>query len=142
MTTILNPAPYKALPEDIFPYIDYFIPNEHEIDGYVLDSIDNEIEKGKYMLAKGVKNVIITLGSRGALLVNNYKEILFAAKKVKAVDTTAAGDSFVGAFVNELSKNKFIEEAIEFAIKASAITATKRGAIQSLPTKEEVDKII
>ncbi len=142
MTTILNPAPYKALPEDIFPYIDYFIPNEHEIDGYVLDAIDDEIEKGKYMLAKGVKNVIITLGSRGALLVNKDKEILFTAKKVKAVDTTAAGDSFVGTFVNELNKNKSIEKAIEFAIKASAITVTKRGAIQSLPTKEEVDKII
>ncbi len=139
ITTILNPAPYKPLPEDIFSYIDYFIPNEHEIDGYVLEDIDDEIEKGKYMLNKGVKNVIITLGSRGALLVNNDKEILFNARKVNAIDTTAAGDSFVGAFVYELSKDKPIEEAIEYAIKASSITVTKQGAIQSLPTKEEVD---
>lgn len=141
ITTILNPAPYKPLPEDIFPYIDYFIPNEHEIDGYVLETIDDEIEKGKYMLTKGAKNVIITLSSRGALLVNKDKEILFNARKVKAIDTTAAGDSFVGAFVTELSKDRPIEDAIEDAIKASSLTVTKQGAIQSLPTKEEVDKI-
>lgn len=141
ITTILNPAPYKPLPEDIFPYIDYFIPNEHEIDGYVLETIDDEIEKGKYMLTKGAKNVIITLSSRGALLVNKDKEILFNARKVKAIDTTAAGDSFVGAFVTELSKDRPIEDAIKDAIKASSLTVTKQGAIQSLPTKEEVDKI-
>lgn len=141
ITTILNPAPYKPLPEDIFPYIDYFIPNEHEIDGYVLETIDDEIEKGKYMLTKGAKNVIITLSSRGALLVNKDKEILFNARKAKAIDTTAAGDSFVGAFVTELSKDRPIEDAIEDAIKASSLTVTKQGAIQSLPTKEEVDKI-
>ena len=85
-----------------------------------------------------VKNLIVTLGSSGSLHVNKDTEEFHSAYKVKAIDTTAAGDSFIGGFIRAYSEDN-IGEAIEFATKVSAIVVTRRGAQTSIPTIEEVE---
>ena len=137
LITILNPAPYAELNEDVYPYIDYFIPNEHELDQFVPENMSYE-DKARLLVEKGIKNVIVTLGEKGSLLVNKGKEVHIEPFKVKAIDTTAAGDSYVGAFVTALSEGKDIVEAMKFASKCSSITVTRIGAISSLPTIDEI----
>lgn len=138
LTVVLNPAPYtKDLPEDIYPYLDYFIPNEHEMDSFVLGNM-NYIEKAKVILNKGAKNVIVTLGDKGSICVNNESVIEQKSYKVKAVDTTGAGDCFCGSFVTALSKGKALKQCLDFATKCSSIAVTRKGAISSLPKLEEV----
>ncbi|MCR5185170.1 MAG: ribokinase, partial [Bacilli bacterium] len=91
-----------------------------------------------YMVNQGIKNVIVTLGDKGSLLVNKDEVIKVEPHKVDAVDTTAAGDSYLGAFVTALSEGKNVKEAMEFASKVSSITVTRKGAIASLPSLEEI----
>ena len=135
---VLNPAPARRnLPNAVYPNIDFFIPNEHEIDTYA-PAICSYEEKARMLIDKGVKNVVITLGENGSLLVNKDMSKLIAPHKVKAIDTTAAGDSYCGALVNALSEGKDIISALEFASKCSSITVTRKGAINSLPHKEDL----
>ena len=137
LLTILNPAPYMEIDDDIYPYIDYFIPNEHELEQFVCEGND-VVSKAKILLNRGVKNVIVTLGEKGSILVNKKGIINIAPHKVKAIDTTAAGDSYVGALIAALSQDIDILDAMNFASKCSSITVTRKGAIQSLPTKEDL----
>ena len=140
--TILNPAPAKELDDEIIKNSDLIIPNESElsvITGMKTDSQEEIKEAGKKLLNLGVKDLIITLGSKGSLFFNKEICEFHSAYKVKAIDTTAAGDSFIGGLVRELDLNmKNIGEAIEFATKVSAIAVTKKGAQTSIPTIEEV----
>ncbi len=132
-TVILNPSPSVKLDKEFLSYIDILIPNETEID--IIGGID-------YVFQCGVKNIILTLGKKGCELItkedNKINRKKFGAYDVKVVDTTAAGDSFLGGIVKMLSEDKTIEEAIIFAIKVSNITVTKKGAIDSIPTYDEV----
>lgn len=141
-TVILNPAPApEGIPEEILKKIDYITPNETELyrlaggEGENINDIEMAAQR---LLDKGVKNVIVTLGKRGALLVNEEKKQLYPAEVVEAVDTTAAGDCFNGAFVVGLAEGKE-EEAISFANLASSITVTRKGALNSIPTRDEVN---
>ena len=140
--TILNPAPARELSDEIIKNSDFIIPNESElalITGMAVET-EEEIKKaGKKLLDMGVKNLIITLGSKGSLHLNRDKCEFHSAYKVKAIDTTAAGDSFIGGVVRELNGDN-ISEAIEFGTKVSAIAVTKKGAQTSIPTIEEVIK--
>jgi ribokinase len=138
LTTILNPAPYHELPDDVFPFIDYFIPNEHELASFVGKQNADYQEAARVLLKKGLKNLIVTLGKNGSLFINRETQIKIEPIKVDAIDTTAAGDSFLGAFVTALSQDKSIKQAMEFANRCSAITVTRKGAIVSLPKLEEV----
>ena len=141
LIVVMNPAPYRNnIPDDCFANIDYFVPNEHELDSYVQGDMDY-IQKSLQILNKGVKNVIVTLGEKGSVLVNKNEQIKVKSHRVEAVDTTAAGDSYCGAFVTALSKGKSVKEAIEFASLCSSITVTRKGAINSLPKLEEVEKL-
>lgn len=132
-TVILNPSPAVKLDEEFLSYIDILIPNETEID--TIGGID-------YVFECGVKNIILTLGKNGCELITKEKDRInrkkFDAYDVKVVDTTAAGDSFLGGIVKMLAEEKTIEEAIIFAIKVSNITVTRKGAIDSIPTYNEV----
>lgn len=140
--TILNPAPARGLSDEIIKNSDFIIPNESElalITGMAVET-EEEIKKaGKKLLDMGVKNLIITLGSKGSLHLNRDKCEFHSTYKVKAIDTTAAGDSFIGGVVRELNGDN-ISEAIEFGTKVSAIAVTKKGAQTSIPTIEEVIK--
>ncbi len=140
-TVILNPAPARQLSDELLSNIDYLTPNETELMKITSLSCndDKEIEKAcKYLLEKGVKNVIVTLGENGSMLVNKDLVEKISAFKVKSVDTTAAGDCFNGAFVTSLSKGDSLKEAITFASKAAAISVTRKGAISSLPSLKEI----
>jgi ribokinase len=136
---VLTPAPARVVPRETLAQVDVLIPNEYEAAQLAaLDTSDDE-ELGRALLDAGVKTVIITLGSKGALLVQKSGTQRFAAKKVEAVDTTAAGDSFTGALACALSEGRDIAEAVNFAIAAAAISVTRMGAQPSLPTRSEVE---
>ena len=143
MITILNPAPAKKLDDEIFSCCDYFIPNQSETEFYTGIYPDDEtsaLSAINKLQALGVSNIIITMGGKGVVYEEKGKIINVPAFKVNAIDTTAAGDTFVGAFVSELSNNKSIGDAILFANQAAAITVTRKGAQQSIPTRMEVVK--
>ena len=138
---ILNPAPGMKLPDDLFPSLYLITPNESETEVLtgisVRDnsSIKRAAEKLKEM---GVANVIITLGSEGAYLYNDAGGKHIPTRKVKAIDTTAAGDVFNGALAVALSEMKSLEEAVDFANHAAAISVTKMGAQASAPYRKEL----
>ena len=139
--TILNPAPAAQLNDEIIKNSDIIIPNESElgiITGMPTNTL-NEIEAAaQKLLNMGVKELIVTLGSQGSLHLNKKGSTLHSAYKVNAVDTTAAGDSFIGGLVKNIQDDN-LDEAIEFATKVSAITVTRKGAQISIPTIEEVE---
>lgn len=142
---IVDPAPAAPdLPDSFWKGIDYIKPNETELSiltGRSLKTAEELKEGALFMLGKGVKNVLVTMGGAGCMLVNREKAEFFPANKVQAVDTTAAGDSFTAAFALALSKGKSCEEAIVFGQKVSAIAVTRKGAQTSIPTMEEVENM-
>lgn len=140
-TVILNPAPAAKLDEEILKNVDILTPNETELEilsGHRTDTIEDIRSACEIMLNKGIKELIVTLGSRGCLHMNSQVSKKYDAYKVKAVDTTAAGDAFNGALAVYLSEGKTIDEAIDFAMKVGAMTVTKHGAQPSLPLISEV----
>lgn len=139
---ILNPAPAAKLDREFIKLVDYIVPNETEaslLTGIKVNSIESGREAAKNLLEAGCKNVIITLGERGALLINDTEEIFQKPYNVKPVDSTAAGDSFIGAFAYSLTKGLNHKDAMEFASAEGALTVTKIGAQPSLPSLMEVE---
>ena len=104
-------------------------------------TMDNIRNGAHALLEKGVKNILVTLGDKGVLFVNDRKEKLFPARKVTAVDTTAAGDCFNGAFVTGLAEEMSFDEAIVFANMASSLAVTRKGAQSSIPGREELEEL-
>lgn len=142
---LLNPAPAAKLPEEILGLVDYITPNESELSQITNMPIDSEeqiINAAKKLLSFGCKNVIATLGGKGALLVNEQTTKFIKGYKVKAIDTVGAGDSFNGALAVALIEGKTLEEAINFANAMGALTVQKQGAIPSLHTRDEVEEFI
>lgn len=142
---MLNAAPYAPIPEKLLPLITYISPNEHEaslMSGIEVCDIESAGEAIKVITKMGIKNVLITLGSRGAVIGNeNGYEFYPAIKGVVAVDPTAAGDSFVGAFCTAICAGLNNKDAMEFANCTAAITVSRMGAMPSLPYKNEVIKL-
>ncbi|MBS4538845.1 ribokinase [Clostridium sp. D2Q-11] len=140
--TILNPAPAKVLSYNLIKNIDLLTPNETELEiisGMKINNFDDVIKASKLLIDKGVKELIVTLGSEGSLYINKDIEKKFNAYKVDAVDTTAAGDSFNGGIVVSVIEGKSMDEAIDFASKVGALTVMKEGAQSSLPYRDEID---
>ncbi|MFK3794809.1 ribokinase [Pseudomonas sp. NPDC088444] len=139
---ILNPAPAVGpLPDDWYPWIDYLIPNESEataLTGLPVDSVTTAQAAAATLMKAGVGKVIVTLGEQGALFATQASAQHFAAPKVQAVDTTAAGDTFVGGFAAALAESKSEAEAIRFGQVAAALSVTRSGAQPSIPTVEDV----
>ncbi|SEN97295.1 ribokinase [Pseudomonas zeae] len=139
---ILNPAPAsRPLPADWFAAIDYLIPNESEatvLSGLPVDSQETAESAASQLIAMGAGKVIITLGAQGSLFANGQSFEHFPAPKVKAVDTTAAGDTFVGGFAAALANGKSEAEAIRFGQIAAALSVTRAGAQPSIPTLSDV----
>ena len=137
---ILNPAPAHPLPADLLRHLYLITPNETEAEMITGVKITDESSAGEAALSgMGVQHVIITLGSKGALIYSNGKAEMVPALKVEAVDTTAAGDVFNGALTVALSEGRSLKEAARFACKASAISVTRVGAQSSAPYRNEVD---
>lgn len=144
-TVILNPAPAPdSIPDEILSMVDYLTPNETELlklsgqTGGDIQAIENGARE---MVRRGVKNVIVTLGRQGCMLLSGDTKEYFPARNVESVDTTAAGDCFNGAFAVGLSEGLAAGEAIRFANLASSIAVTRKGAQNSLPSRDEVEGI-
>ena len=141
---VLNPAPARALEDDLLAKLDLITPNETEAELLTGIKVIDEVTATKaceYFISKGVKTVIITMGSRGAFLYQNGKGTLIPGFKVNATDTTAAGDTFNGALLVGLSQGMEMSDAIILAHKASAISVTRMGAQTSIPYLHELNLI-
>ncbi len=143
-TVVLNPAPYAPIPDSWFSLIDYFIPNETETEYFTGIKVTDEtsaLKAARSLLERGVRNVIITLGKKGAFFCNSSDSFIVPSTGSVAVDTTGAGDCFCGAFCTALAEGKPIRESVLFANCASGISVTRLGASASMPTREETDSV-
>ena len=140
-SVVLNPAPVKELPDEIYRLTDIMIPNEYE--AMLLTGISTDNEQGcraavEDLRKKGVKTVIITLGDRGCVYNDGDRIIFHPAGKADVVDTTSAGDSFIGALCCKLASGNSLPEAIDYATKVAAVTVSRRGASESIPYAYEI----
>lgn len=139
--TLLNPAPAQPLGREILGMVDYLLPNEHEV-CLLRGGEDRPAEAARQLRVQGVGSVIVTLGSAGALVVDEAGTTAIAPFRVKAVDTTAAGDAFAGAFAVALHEGLSPREAAIWGSAAGAITVTRAGAQPALPKRAEVEALI
>ena len=142
--TIFNPAPASNINDSDFKCIDYFTPNETEASFYLKKSVKSRTEietAAKIFLDKGIKNIVITLGSKGVYFANSTERCFIDAFKLKdkVIDSTGAGDAFNGAFAYALSNNHNNKDALQFANKVAGISTTRTGAANAMPKIEEVE---
>jgi ribokinase len=158
MVVILNPAPARTLPDELIANADYILPNETELNlltGVPVTDDASAEKAAKILLSRGAKNVIVTLGEKGALVVSSNQATHVDTYKIDVVDTTAAGDAFIGGFAFKILESDSMQsdihqqadalqivEAVKYANACGALAATKFGAQPSLPTKEDVGKFI
>ena len=139
VTVILNPAPACKLPASLYKLIDWITPNETEAElltGVKVTDAASAQKATEVFKKRGVKHVIITMGTKGCWCGDCQK--LYPCRKVKAIDCVAAGDTFNGAFAVALAEGKPCSEAVDFAQKAAAISVTRPGAQSSVPTRKEI----
>jgi ribokinase len=140
---ILNPAPAMEVKDELLRMVTFLTPNETEasiLSGIEVREMGSAEKAAKELLRRGVENVIVTLGEEGAVYVREDESRHIPAFKVQAVDTTAAGDVFNGAFACAIASGRSPIDAIRFANKAAAISVTRMGAQPSIPTLEEVNR--
>lgn len=146
VTTILNPAPGAALPDDIFPLCHYLTPNEMEAEaltGIAVDSVDSARLAADALLRKGAGAVIVTLGEKGALLHTAAQSEHVPAFTVgTVVETTGAGDAFNGGFAVALARGLTGVEAVRFACAVAGISVTRPGTAPSMPSLAEVERVL
>lgn len=136
----LNPAPAQMLEAALLAQVDYLIPNQTEL--ALLAGVDSVESAANRLRSIGVRNVIVTLGGDGVLAVNDEGETRLAAHRVNVVDTTAAGDAFVGGFAVALAEGRSFREALAWGNAAGALAVTRAGAQPSLPKRGEVEKFL
>ena len=138
---ILNPAPFIDVPREIFDGVDYVTPNETETEqftGIAVNTIEDCRVAAQKFFEMGVKNVVITLGVRGAYYTDGKTEITVPAIKVKAVETTGAGDAFNGGLSTAIAEGLPMDVALKFATCTSAISVTRLGSSPSMPYRHEI----
>ncbi|MBU3197707.1 ribokinase [Clostridium estertheticum] len=145
--TILNPAPAKEIPKELLAYTDIIVPNETEattLTGVNVNDLESAKQAANSFLDNKVKYVIITLGNMGAAVISKEGGVLIPAYKVNAIDSTAAGDSFIGAITTKLTKSNLninsLVEAVKFANRVSAIVVQREGAQASIPFLNEINE--
>jgi ribokinase len=145
LRVLLNPAPARPLPDELISVPDFLLPNETEL-GLLTNQPVNDLasaEKAAHaLLSRGAQTIIVTLAANGALLVTKENTKHIPSFKVNVVDTTAAGDAFIGGFASALLQNNSLEEAVRYGCACGALATTRFGAQPSLPTKEEVERFM
>lgn len=145
MTTVLNTAPAQKVSDAMLALCDLVTPNETEaeaISGIAVTDEDAALRAAEYFLGKGVRQVVITLGDRGCFVHDGARWGTVAARKVRAVDTTGAGDAFNGGLVTALSEGKDLWQAVSFATKLASLSVQRKGTALSMPTRAEIDAVI
>ncbi|OCO99112.1 MULTISPECIES: ribokinase [unclassified Ensifer] len=144
--TVFNPAPAETFPDAIYALCDYLVPNETEaaaIVGFALSSEDDIRRAGDVILKKGAKTALITLGERGVLYHNHEQSVLVPAiASGPVVDTTGAGDAFVGGFSAALARNLAPVDAVRFGCATAGIAVTRRGTAPAMPTLAEIEALL
>ena len=145
--TILNPAPAAEIDESLFSMIDYFTPNETEASFYVDHNVETHEDAEKaamQLLEKGIKNIVITLGEKGAFFANSEEKFFLPIANLSnpVVDTTGAGDAFNAGFAAALTEGQNIKDALKFASATAGLSTTKIGTANSMPSREEIDKLV
>jgi ribokinase len=144
--TILNPAPCCSLPESIYRYCDFMTPNETEAEmltGIHVASLEDAEQAADELLARGVRNAIITLGAQGALVKNaTTRQHVPAFNAGPVVETTGAGDAFNGGLAVALAENMDVVHAVRFGCAAAGISVTRPGTAPSMPYRREVDALL
>ena len=138
---ILNPAPARKLDDALLDGLFLITPNETEASLLIGITVEDEATASlaaSLFLNKGVQNVLITLGSKGAYFKNSDRSLMIPAPVVQAMDATAAGDTFNGALSVALTENRDWENAIQFAVEAASISVTRLGAQSSVPYRTEI----
>lgn len=142
---ILNPAPAQALPPELFRHLYLITPNETEAElltGIKVQNAHSAALAAQKLLDLGVQNVVITMGAEGAYFKSDAQELMIKTIKVKAADTTAAGDVFNGALAVEITSGKDWKEAIATACKAASVSVTRMGAQASMPYRRELERAL
>jgi ribokinase len=145
VTVILNPAPARSLPAALLSLVDVLIPNQSEtalLTGMPVSDQAQAQAAAAALRGSGVRTVILTLGERGALLAREEGAHLFPAFDVTPVDTTAAGDAFVGGFAAALAQGRSLSQAVRWGNAAGALATTKLGAQPSLPTRHALETLL
>lgn len=142
--TILNPAPMNPVPNELFSHIWLITPNQTEAEqltGIRVVSEDDARKAADALFAKGVQNVIVTMGSKGSMVCTPETAVFVPSRKVQAVDTTGAGDVYNGTLVAALAEGRTLTEAARLATLASSVAVTRMGAQTSAPYRNEIDNI-
>lgn len=142
---VLNPAPGQALPDELLRMVDVLTPNETEtqiITGMPVNSVEEAKTAAARLIQSGVSAVVITLGSKGALVARATGAARVPGYRVNVVDTTGAGDAFSGALAVALAEGKSLEQAAAFANAAAALQVTKPGTAPAMPHRAEVDALV
>lgn len=138
---LLNPAPAQALPEGMLQHVAYLVPNETEaslLTGLNVIDTTSAASAARELMRRGARCVLVTLGSQGVLIADKDGIRDYAPPRVKAVDTTAAGDTFIGAFAAGLVEGLKVDAAAQFAMKAASLSVTRAGAQTSIPYRAEI----
>jgi ribokinase len=145
LRVILNPAPAQPLPDSLLADVDILVPNESELQlltGVPINDTASSRSAAGQLLAKGVSTVIVTLGANGALLVSGEGATHIPSFNVDVVDTTAAGDAFIGGLAAALLAGESLEEAVRYGNASGALATTRLGAQPSLPTANAVKQLL
>ncbi|GIO11185.1 ribokinase [Cohnella xylanilytica] len=143
---VYNPAPVKPIPQEAYPLIDLLVVNETEaegLSGVPVDGLEGAEKAAKELLGRGAGSVLVTLGAQGSYYLGpDGGGIRTPAFPVRPVDTTAAGDTFIGALVTAEAGGMKTADALRFASAASAIAVTRKGAQASIPTRDEIERMV
>lgn len=146
VVTVFNPAPAEPFPDAIYPLCDYIVPNETEaaaLVGFALATADDARRAGDALLKKGAKSALITLGERGVLLHNQSQSVFVPAMASgPVIDTTGAGDAFVGGFSAALARGLAPADAARFGCATAGISVTRRGTAPAMPTLAEIEALL
>lgn len=144
--TILNPAPFRPIPDDIYPLCDFVTPNETEaaaLTGLAVDDMAGAEAAARWFAARGVALPLVTLGAKGALLLQGGRTVHVPAVAAgPVIDTTGAGDAFNGGFAVALAEGRPPAEAARFGCTVAGLSVTRKGTAPSMPTRAEIDRLL